>query len=498
MSSIDEIRGLRIKKLELLEKGGMSPYPAESKRELSLADAVESFDDLASPVGFGPREKSGASKWISGRIMSVRGQGAIVFITLNDGTGSFQGLLKKNVLGDEKLNFFNAVVDIGDFIEIQGTFFKTNRGEKTIEAKDWRMLSKSLRPLPEKWHGLQDVEERFRKRYLDALMSEDVKNRFITRSKIVTELRKILDEAGYLEVETPALQPLYGGASAEPFVTHNNSLDMQMYLRISDELYLKRMLVAGFPKVYEIARDFRNEGIDMTHNPEFTMVEFYEAYSDAEKQMQFVEKIFKTLVKKIHNGEEIVYNEQKIDFSKKFEVFSYFDLLKKYSSIKDPENIDIKDLEKEAEKCGVVVSKGDSIAKLLDGIYKKMCRPKLVNPTFIIDYPREYLPLAKKNKNNPKFVEAFQLVIGGIELVKAFSELNDPIDQNARFEEQEKNKKAGEADAQCKDEDFIEAMEYGMPPAGGVGIGIDRLVMFLTDTQNIKEVVFFPTMKPLR
>ena len=486
MSSIDEIRDSRIKKIKLLKDKGMNPFPAESKREISLKDAVDNFESL---------EKNKEVKWIGGRIMSIRGQGAIIFITLNDGTESFQGLLKKDVLSDEKFDFWNEVVDIGDFVEIQGTFFTTKRGEKTLEAKDWRMLSKSLRPLPEKWHGLQDVEERFRKRYLDALMSTEVKERFIIRSKIITELRKIFDEDGYLEVETPALQPLYGGATAEPFITQHNALNMQMYLRISDELYLKRMLVAGFPKIYEIARDFRNEGIDMTHNPEFTMVEFYESFSDAPKQMAFVEKIFKTLVKEIKQSDSVTYDRHEIDFSKEFAVFSYFDLLKKYGEI-DVETISKEDLKNRAEKCGILVNEGDSVPKLLDGIYKKLCRPKLINPTFIIDYPVEYLPLAKRKIESPKFVGAFQLVIGGVELVKAFSELNDPLDQRARFEEQEENKKSGEADAQRKDEDFLEAMEYGMPPAGGVGIGIDRLVMFLTDTQNIKEVIFFPTMKP--
>ncbi len=486
MSSIDEIRDARIKKLELLRDKGVNPYPADSKREISLKKATDDFENL---------EKEKKAKWIAGRIMSIRGQGAIVFITLDDGEGTFQGLLKKDVLGEEKLNFFSEVADIGDFIEIQGIFFTTKRGEKTLEAKDWRMLSKSLRPLPEKWHGLVDVEERFRKRYLDVLMSVEVKERFITRSKIITELRRIFDENGYLEVETPALQPLYGGATAEPFVTEHKALNMKMYLRISDELYLKRMLVAGFPKIYEIARDFRNEGIDMTHNPEFTMVEFYESFSDADKQMAFVEKIFKILVKKIKQSDSITYNNQNIDFSKKFSVFSYFALLKEYGGI-DAESISKEELKIQAEKCGIFVNKEDSVSKLLDGIYKKLCRPKLINPTFIVDYPAEYLPLAKRKIKNPKFVEAFQLVIGGVELVKAFSELNDPLDQRARFEEQEENKKNGETDAQRKDEDFLEAMEYGMPPAGGVGIGIDRLVMFLTDTQNIKEIIFFPTMKP--
>ena len=358
------------------------------------------------------------------------------------------------------------------------------------------MLSKSLLPLPEKWHGLQDVEERFRKRYLDTLMSPEVKNRFIIRSKVVTEIRRILDTAGYLEMETPVLQPLYGGASAEPFTTKHNTLDMKMYLRISDELYLKRMLIAGFPKVYEVGKDFRNEGIDVSHNPEFTQVEFYESFSDADKQMAFTESIIKTLVQKIHGVESMEYNGEIIDFSYKFAVVSYFDLFRKYAKIPDPENVSKKELEAKAKECGVLIGKGDSVAKLLDGIYKKLCRPKLIQPTFIVDYPAEYLPLAKRSAKNPNIVEAFQLIAGGIELLKAFSELNDPIDQSLRFDEQEKNKKEGEADAQRKDEDFIEAMEYGMPPAGGVGIGIDRLVMFLTNTQNIKEVIFFPTMKP--
>ena len=487
MSSIDEIRETRIKKLELFKKEGIEPYPANSKRELSLKEAISDFDKL---------EKEGALKWVAGRVMSLRGQGAIIFVTLNDGTESFQALFKKDSIATDKFTLFNEAVDIGDFIEVQGKFFITKRGEKTIEVKDWRILSKSLRPLPEKWHGLQDVEERFRKRYLDALMSPEVKKRFLIRSKVITELRKIFDENGYLEVETPVLQPLYGGASAEPFVTKHNTLDMKMYLRISDELYLKRMLVAGFPKVYEIAKDFRNEGIDVSHNPEFTMVEFYESFSDAKKQMAFTEQIMKTLVQKIHGADSMEYNGNKIDFSKKFEIIPYFDLFKKYAGIADPENSSKVELEKIAEKCGAIVDKGDSIPKILDNIYKKLCRPKLVQPTFIVDYPAEYLPLAKKNAKNPKLVEAFQLVAGGIELLKAFSELNDPIDQALRFDEQEKNKKEGEVDAQRKDDDFIEAMEYGMPPAGGVGIGIDRLVMFLTDTQNIKEVIFFPTMKP--
>ena len=486
MASIEEIREARLSKLKLIEKAGINPYPAKSNRELSLVDVLSSFEKL---------EKDGEEKWISGRIMSIRGQGAIIFITLNDGTGSFQGLLKKDSIGEEKLNFFSQVADMGDFVELQGTFFTTQRGEKTLEAHDWRMLSKSLRPLPEKWHGLTDVEERFRKRYLDLISSPEVKERFILRSRLITEIRRILDDAGYLEVETPALQPIYGGASAEPFVTHHNALDADLYLRISDELYLKRLLAGGFPKVYEIARDFRNEGIDHTHNPEFTMLEFYEAYSNAELQRNFVEKMMKTLVNKLFEKESIEWAGESIDFGPKFEVITYFDLLKKHAGLKNPEVATIEDLKEKAEEMGVAVAPQDSYYKILDNIYKKSVRPKLIQPTFIIDYPQDYLPLAKKKQGSEGVVEAFQLVIAGTELVKAFSELNDPLDQRARFENQEKIKEGGEKDAQVLDEDFLEAMEHGIPPAGGVGIGIDRLCMLLTGAENIKEVILFPTLR---
>ncbi len=464
----------------------MEPYPIVSKKDFDFSVLAEKFASI---------EKKGKPLSVAGRIVSLRPHGALVFLTLDDGTGTFQALLKRDSLGEEAFSFFNDVVDIGDFIQVSGLLFVTKRNEKTIEISAWTMLSKSLRPLPEKWEGLKDVEERFRRRYLDSLMSTEVKERFVIRSKVITELRSILDKAGYLEVETPALQPLYGGASAEPFMTHHNALDMDMYLRISDELYLKRMLVGGFPKVYEIARDFRNEGIDVTHNPEFTMVEFYEAFSDATKQMAFVEKILKTIVAKVFKKKVLTSGEHEIDFSNKFQIVSYFDLLRRYALIPNPESISREELSLKATQLGITVGTGDSVPKLLDLIYKKTARPKIIQPTFIIDYPIEYLPLAKQNPKQPAFVDAFQLVAGGIELVKAFSELNDPIDQAARFSAQEKNKAGGEVDAQPKDDDFIEAMEYGMPPAGGVGIGIDRLVMFLTDTKNIKEVIYFPTMK---
>jgi len=498
MASLEEIRQIHLGKLAELKKVGLDLYPIESHQDFTLAEVINNFTKLS-------KKKS---LTIAGRVMALRPQGALTFLNLNDGTENFQALIKKPArttegvqsggddVSTESFDLFNDTVDIGDFVEIKGSLFITKRKEKTLAIKDWAMLAKSLRPLPEKWHGLQDVEERFRRRYLDSLMSKEVRERFVLRARLITEMRKFLDEAGYLEVETPALQNLYGGASAEPFVTHHNALDIDLYLRISDELYLKRMLVGGFPKVYEIAKVFRNEGIDVTHNPEFTMIEFYEAYSDAKKMLIFVEKMFKTLIKKLFKKQTITFNEQEIDFSKKFSVISYFELLKKYALINNSESISIKELTLKAGQLGVSVDEKDSFWKIMDNIYKKICRPKLIQPTFIIDYPVEYLPLAKRQKKNSKLVDAFQLVAGGIELVKAFSELNDPIEQKERFMMQEKNKEAGERDAQSYDEDFIEAMEYGMPPAGGVGIGIDRLMMLLSDQKNIKEVIYFPTMRP--
>ena len=487
MATLEEIRALRLQKLARLKEQGVNPFPIAAKQDHSIEEVQAGFAKIS-------KKKTPIS--LVGRIMALRPQGHLVFLNFSDGTGTFQALLKKDDTPDDELALFIDTVDIGDFVELRGSLFITKRNEKTLLVKSWSMLAKSLRPLPEKWHGLQDVEERFRRRYLDSLMSPEVRERFVLRSRLVSEMRRILDDAGYLEVETPVLQPIYGGASAEPFVTHHNALDIDLYLRISDELYLKRMLVGGFPKVYEIGRDFRNEGIDATHNPEFTMLEFYESFSDAKKQMAFVEKMMKAIIKKLFKSSSITWNEKEISFAEKFAVIPYFDLLKRYALISNPESIGRDELALKASQLGVAVAPGDSVAKIFDNIYKKTCRPKLVQPTFIVDYPADYLPLAKRKGKDGEIVDAFQLVIGGIELVKAFSELNDPLDQRERFMSQEKNKEAGEADAQRLDEEFLEAMEYGMPPAGGVGIGIDRLAMLLTDTKNIREVIYFPTLRP--
>ena len=487
MASLEEIRRERLRKIDLLREKGLGSFPVKVERVYTNAEAIKSFTKLS-------KLKKGTT--LTGRIRALRGQGAIIFFDFDDGTARFQGVLKKEEIASDAFELFVDTVDIGDFVEMTGPLFLTKRGEKTISVSSWRMLAKSLRPLPDKWGGLQDVEERFRRRYLDSIMSDEVKDRFVKRSQIITKIREFLNDAGYLEVETPILQPLAGGALAQPFVTHHNALDMDLFLRIAPELYLKKMVVGGFPKVYELSRNFRNEGIDATHNPEFTMLEFYEAYSDALKQREFVEKLVRFVVKEVFGQMELTIGNEVIDFSKPFKVITYSDLLARFALINDISKVSLEEMVLKAKQLGVKVEPGDSLEKVIDNIYKKTCRPKLIQPTFIIDYPTAFNPFAKRKEDNPDLIDRFQLLAGGVELCNAFSELNDPLDQRARYEEQDKKKRAGDGDVSPSDEDYLEAMEYGMPPAGGVGIGIDRLVMFLTGATNIKEVIYFPTMKP--
>jgi lysyl-tRNA synthetase class 2 len=486
MSFLDEVRDERIKKIEILKADGIYAYPVSNDRDFSVADILEKFDTLS---------ESQKKVTLVGRVMALRGQGGLLFFNLNDGTGKFQGLLKKDEMNETRFDSFVQIVDIGDFVEVLGTLFITKRGEKTLKVEDWKMLSKCLRPLPDKWNGLQDVEERFRKRYLDILMSDEVRERFVLRSKFIAELRRTLDSEGFLEVETPILQPMAGGATAKPFETHHHALDMSLFLRIAPELYLKELLVAGMPKVYEIGRLFRNEGIDVTHNPEFTIVEFYEAYADMTKHMAFLETLLRSLVEKVTGSTKIVFGEHEINFGKKFEVVSFFELIEKYSGLKNPKKLSHEELVLEAKKLGVEVGKGEGTAKIFDAIYKKYVRPELIQPTFIKDYLVAFSPLAKKQEENPEMIERYQLVVGGLEVINGFSELNDPLDQRERFTDQEKNRGAGDEEAQPKDEEYIEAMEYGMPPAGGVGLSIDRMIMILTNTKNIREVILFPTLR---
>lgn len=483
MSSIDEIRDARIKKLELLRKRGVNPYPAESKREISLKDAVENFENL---------EKNKEEKWISGRIMSIRGQGAIVFITLNDGTATFQGLLKKDVLGEEKLTFFSEVVDIGDFIEIQGTFFTTKRGEKTLEAKDWRMLSKSLRPLPEKWHGLVDVEERFRKRYLDILMNPEIKDLFEKKAKFWDATRAFLKKENFLEVETPTLEITTGGAEARPFKTHHNDFDIDVYMRISvGELWQKRLLAAGFPRVFEIGRVYRNEGSSPEHTQEFTGMEFYAGYMDYKQGMEFTEKMIKEVVLETFGTLSFETHGHKVDLSKKWERIAYVDTVKKMLGI-DVLTVSEKEMMNKLDELKVKYE-GTNKERLTDSLWKH-CRKQIIGPVWLVDVPKIVSPLSKAKPENPLLTERVQLILAGAECTNGFSELNDPIDQADRFAVQKKLIDGGDEEAMMPDDEFVEMLEHGMPPAFGFAYG-DRLFAFLVD-KPLRETQMFPLMKP--
>ena len=423
-----------------------------------------------------------------GRIRTIREHGGSTFLHFEDGTATIQAYFKRDKVGPKNYKFFLDNFDIGDFVEISGVLFKTKRGEKTIEVFSFRMLVKSLLPLPEKWHGLKEVEERFRKRYLDLIMNSEVREKFLMRSKIIEELRNILNQNNFLEVETPILQEIPGGALAKPFKTHLNALNIDLYLRIALELHLKRLLVGGFERVYEIGRCFRNEGTDAYHNPDFTMLEFYWAYQSRDGLMQFTEKMLSDLVKKVKGSSQLNYQGQKINFKTPWQRIKFRDLVKKYSNI-DIEKVSEADMRKKLLNLGVKVGNKEYKCKLFDELYKKACRPNLIQPTFIIDYPIEMAVLAKAKADDKKYADRFQLIVGGIELVNAFSELNDPLEQKKRFE----FKKISQ---ERRDKDFMEALEYGMPPAAGFGMGVDRLVALLTDSHSLREAILFPTMRP--
>lgn len=483
MSVIDEIRENRKNKAKRLKDSGINPYPIEVKRTCEISKALKSFDSLS---------KKEKEIILVGRMKTMRTHGGLTFIDFEDGTGKIQGLIAKNKVGEEFYKTFLEMFDIGDFIQARGTLFETKRGEKTMQIVDCKIIAKSLRPLPEKWHGLKDVEERFRKRYLDLIFSPEVKNNFVIRSNFIKELRNFLNDEGFLEVETPILQLLYGGARAKPFKTHVNAMDLDVYLRISPELYLKRLLVGGFEKVYEIGKCFRNEGIDKFHNPDFTMIEFYWAYADYKQLMKMTERMFQKVITNVMGSTEIEYNEQKISFAGEWERIEFFALLEKYTGIKY-EEINEEALLKKGKELGVDIPEGADKPNIADEIYKKYCRPKLIQPTFVIHHPKGFQPLAKSFDKDK--LASFALVVSGVEVVNAFSELNDPIEQEERLKSQEKLFSGGFEEAQRSDDDFIEALEYGMPPAAGFGMGIDRIVSIITNSSSLREVILFPLMK---
>lgn len=429
---------------------------------------------------------------MAGRIMAARLHGKSIFYDLKDSTGKIQAYIKEDALGSDSFSFIKSNVDIGDFVGVSGDTFKTRTGEPTIVVKTFKVLSKSLRPLPEKWHGLKDVETRYRQRYVDLIVNDEVKNTFIARSKIVSGIRRFLDSKGFLEVETPMMQSIPGGAAGKPFKTHHEALDIDLYLRIAPELYLKRLLVGGFEKVYEINRNFRNEGISIKHNPEFTMLEVYEAYSDCAGMMRLTEEMITSLAKEVAGKTEIEFNGRTIDLSR-WERVSFADLMREQFGIV-PEDSPEEWIKKLRNK-GIVIEGKDVSRTQIINIVGELVEPKAHNhPIFVVDMFREMCPLAKTKADNPSLTDRFELYMGGMEIANAYSELNDPIEQKARFIDEIKG--AGDK-RRVMDEDFVTALEYGMPPAGGLGIGIDRLVMILTNSPSIRDVILFPQLKPL-
>lgn len=493
-----ELNDLMIRRREELREliaRGINPYPYGFERQNFSKEIIENFKDDA------PKRNIS----VAGRIMSIRRMGKASFCHIQDSTGKIQVYLKKDDLGEIYDSF--KLMDIGDIIGVRGYVFRTKLGEISIHAQELSLLAKSLRPLPivkEKidengnkivFDPFSDKELRYRQRYVDLIVNPEVREVFIKRSKIVNAIREFFNEKGYLEVETPILQPIYGGAFARPFVTHHNALDIDLYLRIANELYLKRLIVGGFDGVYEFAKDFRNEGMDKTHNPEFTMLELYVAYKDYIWMMELVEQLISYVSLKVNGTSKIKVGNNEIDLSPPWKRISMYDAIREYVGL-DISKIDTKELKQLVKQMQLNVDPEANRGKIIDEIFSEIVEPNLIQPTFIIDYPIEMSPLAKKHRSKPEVVERFELIVNGSELCNAFSELNDPIDQRARFEEQARLRAQGDEEANVLDEDFLRALEYGMPPTAGLGIGIDRLTMLLTDQDSIRDVIFFPQMKP--
>ncbi len=486
MINRDQIKRARQLKAEKLKKLGVNPYPARIKRTHSIGRALADFKKLS---------RDEKEIHLVGRVAAVRRHGGSAFLDLYDGTGRIQIFARRDTLGPKLFDFLEEKLDLGDFIQFSGVLVTTKAGEKTLKAQDLEIAVKSLFPSPSEWYGLKDPEIRYRQRYLDLLLNAETKKTFEARSQLISEIRRFLDRRDFLEVETPILQAQYGGAKAKPFRTHLEALDLDLFLRIAPELYLKRLLIGGFEKVYELARNFRNEGIDRMHNPEFTMLEFYWAYADYKDIMKLNEEMFVALAKKIHQTTKFKYDGREVDFKAPWPRLEFQHLIQRETGITLSE-VDAVALGKKAKDLGIEVPKGADKAEIADLIYKKHCRSKIWEPTFIIHHPVGAFPLAKESEKMPGYTENFQLVVAGWELVNAFSEQNDPMRQREVFESQEKIFQKGFKEAQRMDEDFLTALEYGMPPAGGFGLGIDRLAALLTDSHSLREVILFPTNRP--
>lgn len=486
--SENEQKQIRIDKLKALQAQGKDPF------EITLATQTHHSDEIKVQY----EQIEGKDVTIAGRIMTWRDMGKANFIDVQDRNGRIQAYVRMNDIGEEAFAEFKSW-DLGDIVEITGFVFKTRTGEISIHAKEIRLLSKSLLPLPEKFHGLTDTDTRYRKRYLDMIMNPDVKDTFIKRSKIITSIRTYLDNLGFVEVETPILNTIAGGAAARPFITHHNTLDMDMYLRIATELYLKRLIVGGMERVYEIGRNFRNEGMDVRHNPEFTCIELYQAFTDYHGMMDIAENLIRNAANEVCDSLHIVFNGTEIDLETPFARMTMVEAVKKFSGVDFSEFMSDNEKAIEiAKEKGIEIENGKATwGDILNSFFEEFVEENLVQPTFIMDYPVEISPLTKRKPDCPVLTERFELFILGGEYGNAYSELNDPIDQQGRFEAQMKLREAGDDEANMIDNDFVTALEYGMPPTGGLGIGIDRLVMLLTDSYSIRDVLLFPTMKPL-
>lgn len=484
LEDMNELMLQRREKLSQLRDEREKAFAEKYEKTHHAAEVEDNFEEL--------EEKEVK---LAGRLMAIRTHGKASFADLMDMSGKVQLYVKQNNIGEERYEFFQDL-DLGDLVGITGTVFKTNRGQVSVRVSSFELLTKSLRPLPEKFHGLKDKDIRYRQRYLDLIVNPDVKETFVIRSKIIKEMRRYLEERGFLEVETPMMHPIAGGATAKPFVTHHNTLDMDLFLRIAPELYLKKLIVGGFERVFEINRNFRNEGMSYKHNPEFTTMELYQAQADYYDMMELTENLVSHLAEEVLGTQTLEYEETELDFTAPWERITMVEAVKKYADVDFTEFDTAEEAYEAAASVGVKPEKGLSYGEVLNEVFEERVEDKLIQPTFIMDYPIEVSPLAQKIEDDPRFTYRFEAFIYGREIANAFSELNDPEEQKRRFEKQVEMREAGDEEAQMMDYDFIRALEYGMPPTGGLGIGIDRLIMLLTDSSSIRDVILFPTMRP--
>ncbi|NLP36472.1 MAG: lysine--tRNA ligase [Firmicutes bacterium] len=484
MTEISEQEQIRWEKLDKLQELGVEPYGEKFASTHQAVNILENFADL-----------EGQAVAVAGRLMTVRAHGKATFAHIQDESGLIQIYVRMNDVGEKAYEIFE-LLDIGDIIGVTGEVFRTRRGEITIAVKEFRLLAKALRPLPEKWHGLTNVDLRYRQRYLDLIVNPEVKDVFIKRSKIVQEIRNYLNSLGFLEVETPVLHTIAGGATAKPFTTYHNALGMPLYLRIATELHLKRLVVGGMEKVYELGRIFRNEGISTKHNPEFTTVEIYQAQADYEDMMRLTEEMIATVAEKVLGTTKVQFMDQELDLTPPWQRYTMVDAVKKFANIDFTQIKTDEEARYLAKEKGLEITENITRGEVMNEIFEEFVERHLFQPTFIIDYPVEVSPLAKRKTDDPAMTYRFEAFMAGSEIANAFTELNDPRDQRQRFEQQLAKRAAGDEEAHMLDEDFVQALEYGMPPTGGLGIGIDRLIMMLTDSPSIRDVILFPTMRP--